>query len=162
LGDLAHGYIAQGVGWVNYLRTWVPKSKMQRPPRAHGTNVLFVDRRLPKCLIERVELTGSAQVDGQTLDVTGLLTDATTEPELHERPMQRHLVGGGATGGDLLITGDRRGGAAHDSLVLDCPRLMLAERTLGRADKLAVKVAGGEASLNAEITLVGDELSGFI
>jgi uncharacterized protein (TIGR03545 family) len=162
LGDLAHGYVAQSVGWVNYLRTWVPKSKMMRPARAPGTNVLFVDRRQPQCLIERVELTGSAQVDGQPLEITGLLTDASTEPELHQRPMQLRLVSGGAISGDLLVTVDRRRGASHDTLVLNCPHLKLGERTLGKADSLAVNVASGEASLAAEITLEGDALSGFI
>ena len=162
LGDLAHGYVAQSVGWVQYLRSWAPKSKMERPARARGTNVLFVDRRRPKCLIERVALTGTARVNGQPLEVTGLLTDATTEPQLHERPLQLHLVAGGAFAGDVLVTLDRRHAAAHDSIVLDCPHLPLGERTLGKPDSIAVNVAAGEASIAAEIMLEGDELSGFI
>jgi uncharacterized protein (TIGR03545 family) len=162
LGDLAHGYVAQGVGWVNYLRTWIPKSKIERPARAHGTNVLFVDRRQSKCLIERVVLTGSARVDGQPLEVTALLTDAATEPQFHERPLQMHFVAGGALGGEMLVTLDRRHATSRDTIALDCPHLLLADRTLGRADKLAVNVGGGEASITADIQLVGDELSGTI
>ena len=72
------------VGWVNYVRSWIPKSKIERPGRARGTNVLFVDRRRPKCLIERVALAGTARLDGQPLEVTGVLTDAASEPELHD------------------------------------------------------------------------------
>jgi uncharacterized protein (TIGR03545 family) len=162
LGDLAHGYVAQGVSWVNYLRTWIPKSKIERPARAHGTNVLFVDHRQSKCLIERVVLTGRARVDGQPLEVTALLTDAATEPQFHERPLQMHFSASGALGGEMLVTLDRRHATSLDTITLDCPHVLLADRTLGNADKLAVNVGGGEASITADIKLIGDELSGTI
>jgi uncharacterized protein (TIGR03545 family) len=162
LGDLAHGYIAQSVGWVNTIRSWAPKSKMERPARARGTNVLFVDKRLPKCLFERVTLAGTARIDGQPVEITGELTDAATEPQFHVRPLQLSLTATGGIGGVLTATLDRRTGESHDTLVLDCPHLALGERTLGRADKLAVSVAPGEASLAAEVHLDGDQLSGFI
>jgi hypothetical protein len=57
---------------------------------------------------------------------------------------------------------DRRGAVAHDSLVLDCPRVVLPARTLGRADSLALEVAPGEASLKADVKLDGDVLAGRI
>jgi uncharacterized protein (TIGR03545 family) len=47
LGELAHGYVAQGVDWVNTIRAWIPKSKIERAARARGTIVLYVDRRRP-------------------------------------------------------------------------------------------------------------------
>jgi uncharacterized protein (TIGR03545 family) len=162
LGETAHGYVAESIGWVQYIRSWIPKTKMERPVRARGTNVHFVQRQRPKFLIERVALTGTARLGGQPLELTGLLTDATTEPALHQRPMQLHLVSGGAIGGDVLLTVDRRNGAQRDTLVIDCPRLALSERTLGRADRLAVHVAPGEASIAANLVLEGDELSGTI
>lgn len=162
LGETAHGYITDTMGWVQYVRSWIPKSKIERPDRARGTNILFVDRRLPSCLIERVTLTGAARLGGQPLEVTGLLTDVTTEPELHDRPLQLHLVAAGAVGGDVLVTIDRRGGAAHDTLVLDCPNLAIGERTLGKADSLAVQVAPGRASVKANLVLEGDQLTGTI
>ncbi len=162
LGETAHGYVTESIGWVQYIRSWIPKTKMERPVRARGTNVHFVQRQRPKFLIERVALTGTARLGGQPLELTGLLTDATTEPALHQRPMQLHLVSGGAIGGDVLLTVDRRRGAQRDTLVIDCPRLALGERTLGRADCLAVHVAPGEASIAANLVLEGDALSGTI
>jgi uncharacterized protein (TIGR03545 family) len=162
LGETAHGYITETVGWVQYARSWIPETKMKRPERARGTNVLFVDRRLPSCLIERVTLTGDARLGGQPLELTGLLTDATTEPELHDRPLQLHVIAGGAVGGDLLVTVDRRGDAERDTLKLDVPHLAVSERTLGKADTLAVTVAPGEAAITADLVLEGDQLSGTI
>ncbi len=162
LGDVANGYISQTVGWVNTFRAWAPKSKIERPSRARGTNVLFVDRRLPKCLIERVALAGTARLDGRSLEITGLLTDAASEPQFHDQPMQLSLTSTGAIDGDLVVTIDRRDAVPHDTLTLDCPHLALGQRTLGQADKLAVSVAAGEASINAEVHLDGDALSGVI
>jgi uncharacterized protein (TIGR03545 family) len=162
LGDLAHGYIAQSVGWINTIRAWAPKSKMDRPARARGTNVLFVRQQLSKGLIERVTLAGDARIDGQPVEITGELTDAATEPQFHERPLKLCLTATGGVGGELTATLDRRTGEAHDTLVLDCPHLALGARSLGRSDKLAVTIAPGEASLAAEVHLDGDKLSGFV
>jgi uncharacterized protein (TIGR03545 family) len=162
LGETAHGYITDSVGWVQYVRSWIPKSKMERPERARGTNILFVDRRRPKFLIEQVTLTGTARMGGQPLELTALLTDATTEPEIHEQPLQLHVKTTGGVGSDLLVTVDRRDGAALDTLVLDCPRLAIGQRTLGKADALAVTVAPGEAAVRADLKLEGDQLSGTI
>jgi uncharacterized protein (TIGR03545 family) len=161
LGETAHGYIADSVAWVHYLRSWIPQSKMARPARARGTNVHFVDCVRPKCLIERVTLTGAARLGGQPVELTGLLTDATTEPELHERPLQLHVSAGGAMTADLLVTIDRRDGAARDTLILDCPHLAIGERTLGKADSLAVTVAPGDAAIKADLALEGDQLTGL-
>jgi uncharacterized protein (TIGR03545 family) len=135
---------------------------MEQPPRALGTNVLFEDRRRPRRLIERVALSGAASVGGQPLEIVGLLTDAASEPRLHERPLQINLSTTGAFEGRLTATIDRRGERPHDVLVVDCPRLPLGEQVLGQADKLAVSVGAGDATLAANVTLDGDELSGVI
>jgi uncharacterized protein (TIGR03545 family) len=162
LGEVAHGYVAQGVGWASAIRSWIPNTKMQRPARARGTNVHFVDRRRPMYLVERVSLAGTARLDGQPLEVTGELTDAASEPQLHDEPLRLRLIAEGAVGGELTVTLDRRGDVPHDLLVLNCPELVLPQRTLGKADALAVNVAPGEASLVAELHLDGDQLSGFV
>jgi uncharacterized protein (TIGR03545 family) len=162
LGETVHGYVSQTMGWVNSIRSWIPKSKMERPARSRGTNVLFVDRRDPKCLIERVTLTGEASVGGETLEVIGELCDATTEPQFHAKPMTFTLRTTGSIEGTLLATIDRRTADARDTLVIDYPHVALRERNLGAADKLAVNVAAGEASIAGELHLRGDVLSGVI
>jgi hypothetical protein len=90
------------------------------------------------------------------------LTDASTEPELYDRPLQLCLAASGAVRGEVLVTIDRRAGKMKDSIVLDCPSLMVAGRTLGKADSLAVCVAPGKAAIAANITLEGDQLAGTI
>ena len=162
LGSQASDSLGQTVAWIQWVQQMIPKSKIKPPSRIRGTNVLFVDRRLPKMLLERVQVEGTATVDGQPLSFAGQLTDATTEPMLHDRPTRIELTGSGAVGYSLVAQLDRRGAVPHDSLVLDCPKLQLAHRTLGKADKLAVSVTPGEASLHADVRLDGDQLTGII
>jgi uncharacterized protein (TIGR03545 family) len=162
LGDEANGYLAQTVYWVQTVRHYIPKSKMSRPQRARGTNVLFVTKRRPQVLVERVRLEATARLGGEALALKGELTDAASEPELHDRPVRLHLVSEGAVASDLVIVLDRRGDTPHDSLAFDCPRVNLPARTLGKADRLALELAPGEASLKADVKLDGDQLAGHI
>jgi len=162
LGETASGYLEQSAWWINQAQKFIPKNRVAAPTRTRGTNVLFAGRRQPAMLIERVELAGDARLDGQAMAFTGLLTDVASEPQLHERPLQLSIRTTGAVEGLLTVELDRRGDVPHDSLVIDVPKLNLAHRTLGRADKLAVTVAPGAASLKADIRLDGDQLIGTI
>jgi uncharacterized protein (TIGR03545 family) len=162
LGETASRYLEQFSYWTGQAQRFIPKKKISPPSRERGTNVLFLSRKQPRCLIERVQLAGSASLDGQPLTFTGELIDVASEPELHDRPLKVSLVGRGAFEGTLLVELDRRKETPHDWLTIDVPKLMLAHRTLGRADKLAVKVTPGEASLKADIRLDGERLTGVI
>jgi uncharacterized protein (TIGR03545 family) len=162
LGDTASNYLEQSAWWIDQVQKFIPKNRVAAPTRTRGTNVLFAGRRQPAMLIERVELAGDARLDGQTMAFTGLLTDVASEPQLHERPLQLSIHTTGAVEGLLTVELDRRTEIARDSLLIDVPKLNLAHRTLGRADKLAVTVAPGAASLKADIRLDGDQLVGTI
>jgi uncharacterized protein (TIGR03545 family) len=162
LGETASGYLEQFMYWTDQAQKFIPKKKMAPPSRERGTNVLFVARKQPRLLIERVHLAGSARLDGQPLTFTGDVVDAASEPELHDRPLRLTMVGRGAFEGNLTVQLDRRGDVPHDSLSIDVPKLMLADRTLGKPGKLAVNVTPGEASLKADVKLDGEQLRGTI
>jgi uncharacterized protein (TIGR03545 family) len=162
LGETAGGYLSQTTYWIDQAQKFIPKKKMAPPSRSRGTNVLFAARKQPKFLVERVKLAGEARVSGQPLTFAGELVDAASEPELHDRPLRMTLVGAGAIAGNVVVELDRRGDVPHDSLTIDVPKLLLADRTLGKADKLAVKVTPGEASIKADIHIDGDQLTGVI
>jgi uncharacterized protein (TIGR03545 family) len=162
LGETASGYLSQFVYWTDQAQRFVPKKKIAPPSRARGTNVLFLARKQPKCLIERVELAGAARMNGELLTFTGELTDVASQPGLHDRPMRLKLVIAGAFDGNIVVESDRRGDVAHDSLTIDVPKLMLAERTLGKAEQLSLNVTPGAASLKADIKLDGETLTGVI
>src|SRR5690606_35084967 len=64
LGETAHYYLTQTAYWVEQAQKFIPKRKIAPPARTRGTNVLFMARRLPTCLIERVALAGRARING--------------------------------------------------------------------------------------------------
>jgi uncharacterized protein (TIGR03545 family) len=162
LGDDANSYLSQTLWWVETVRHYIPKGKISRPERHRGVDVLFVRGRRPQVLFERVQLEASAQLGGEALTLEGELTDAASEPQFHARPLRLHLKSRGAVSSDLVAVLDRRGDVPHDSLTLDCPRVALPERTLGKPDSLALEVAPGEASLQADVKLDGQQLTGVI
>ncbi|RIK79587.1 MAG: hypothetical protein DCC67_10305 [Planctomycetota bacterium] len=162
LGEAAHGYLTQTAYWIEQAQKFIPKKKIAPPARARGTNVLFMARKQPACLIERVRLDGHARFDGQPLAFTGELTDAASEPELHDRPLRLRLAGSGALDATIVAILDRRGDIPHDWVRIDVPKLMLSDRTLGNASKLAVTVSPGEASLQADVRVDGESISGVI
>jgi hypothetical protein len=57
---------------------------------------------------------------------------------------------------------DRREELAQDWASIDVPELMLAPRTVGKNEKLAVTIGGGKASIKAHVALTGDQLDGLI
>ncbi len=162
LGETASGYLSQTAYWIDQAKKFVPKKKFAAASRARGTNVLFLARKQPTLLIEQLSLTGAARLDGQSVTFTGKLVDAASEPELYERPLRLSLVSAGAVDGNIVVEIDRRGDVPHDSLTIDVPKLLLSHRTLGNAGKLAVNVTPGEASLQANVRLDGDRLTGVI
>lgn len=162
LGETANGYLEQTTWWLDQVKKMIPKNRIAAPERIRGTNVRYGGRRLPAMLIERVTLAGEARLDGQAMNFKGLLTDVASEPELHERPVRLCITSQGAVDGVLTVELDRRGEVSHDSLTIDVPKLNLSHRTLGRADKLAVTVAPGDASIKADIRIDGDQLTGTV
>jgi uncharacterized protein (TIGR03545 family) len=162
LGETASGYLTQAAWWIDQAQKFIPKKKIAAPERTRGTNVFFEARKQPACLIERVAIAGDARLNGEALAFTGELTDVASEPQLHDRPLRLNLVGAGAFQGTLLVELDRRGDVPHDWLKLDVPKLVLANRALGKPDKLAVSITPGDASLRADVHVDGDRLSGVI
>lgn len=156
------GYLATAVHWIKQLRAMAPERVDVEESRSRGVNVLFVDRLPPKWLIQRIQLAGSATVNGAPLRLLGALTDASSDQRLHGKPLRLALTGSGALDCRLQVEMNRLGEQPRDSLQFECPRLPLPERTMGKAEKLAVQLAPSEARLQAEITLVGEQLDGLI
>jgi len=162
LGGVVNERLASALQWVSWARRQVPtrRSKTQAA-RGRGTTVLF-SKIQPRYLVERLQLEGSASLGGETLEVVGTLTGATSEPHLWADPMRISLRGSGATALSLEATLDRRKAVAVDRLQFDCPQLAMPGRTLGNSGKLAIEIAPGRASVRFDFTLTDDQLAGEI
>lgn len=162
LGGVVNERLASALQWVSWARRQVPaRDAKPQAARGRGTTVLF-SKIQPRYLVERLQLEGSASLGGETLEVVGTLTGATSEPHLWADPMRISLRGSGATVLSLEATLDRRKAVAVDRLQFDCPQLAMPGRTLGNSEKLAIEIAPGLASVRIDLTLTDDQLAGKI
>jgi len=162
LGETVNRRLVSALQWVSWARRQMPArgTKIQ-VARGRGTTVLFGEAQ-PRYLIEKLQLEGEASLGGESLQMVGTLTGATSEPHLWADPMRISLRGSGATALSLEATLDRRKAVAVDHLQFDCPQLAMPSRTLGNSEKLAIKIAPGNASVRIDLTLTDDQLAGEI
>ena len=162
LGKPVNERLVSALGWISWAREQLPSSGMKnKEMRGRGTTVLFSPPR-PDYLVQRVQLEGLAQLSGKPLLLAGTLTNASSAPQLLEEPTRLQLHGSEALDLDLQLELDRRGEIACDRLLLTCPQLAMAGRTLGNTDKLAIEMGEGVANCRVELVVTGDRIEGEI
>ncbi len=165
LGEQVTGSIDSLVGWVRWTRQMVPSTKV-RPvvtPRPRGVDVNFAGvRQRPDLLIRELAVSGSARMAGRPLELTGTVTDFTTSPAIHGKPMRAEFSSTGGLAMEVRLTVDRTGGVATDELIVDCPAFDLPEGRLGNPEKLGLAMAPSTGSLSVSVRIEGEKLSGDI
>lgn len=157
LGDEAASNAAYALDWIRWARQQVPKGPA-KPVRSRGTNVLFTAPQ-PTLLVEQVLLETTVSLNGQPLELVGMLTNATNEPQLWHEPLRLDLHGEGLA---VELTLDHRREVPEEHLHVACESLTLPGRRLGKSEKLTVALAPGAATLHANVWLNGDKLTGEI
>lgn len=163
LGERVTGAVDDVVGWVHWARQVIPTSKVQPvvTPRPRGFDVNFAGvRQRPGLLIRELEVSGSARVAGRPVELAGRITDFTTSPAMHGKPMRVALSASGALPMEVRVTIDRTGEVATDELIVDCPAFDLPQGQLGNAEKLGLAMAPSTGSLSVSLRVEGDRLSG--
>lgn len=159
----ASRYLATAVEWIGHVRRLAPSKRVEQAELGQrGVNVLFIDKLPPKWLVEQIALSGHASLGGEPLKLTGRLTDLASDPVRHGAPIRIALTSTGAAVCSLNAELDRTAATPRDRLVLSCPSTELDGRQLGQADKFAIAMGPSTASVEAEITLEGDKLTGQI
>ncbi len=161
LGKPVTDGLATALGWISWAREQMPAGAPEPETRGRGTTVLFTPPR-PDYLVKRLQLEGSAQMGGQPLQLVGTITGASSAPHLFDEPTVLRLHGSEAIDMNVDVQLDRRGEIACDRLQISCPKLAMAGRTLGNADKLAIDMGAGVADFRVKLELVGDDLDGEI
>jgi len=160
LGQEAGERLASVLQWVGKARSMVPSKP--KVARSRGTNVLFSSRCKPRWHVQQLSLQGTARLAGQPVELTGALTNLSSQPPLISEPTCLKLASAGGSKMRLEVVLDRRSGTALDTLHLEYPQLLLPGRTLGNASRLAVAIGPGTASLQADIRLEENRLTGEI
>ena len=160
LGEPASRGLASALDWLAWARKKVPSGKGElQAQRRRGTNVLFSPAQ-PRYLVKQLQLEGTAQWGGQTLVLTGVLQNASSQPQLLSEPTRLQLSGTGVAEVEIVATLDRRGEQDQDQIEIACHDVALPGQTFGKVDKLALTIAPSIATLDVELKLQGDALSG--
>ncbi len=162
------GPLSDLVGWLRFVRRVVPENAESAESkgdghRHRGREILFTGcRPVPDLLIRKLQLQGTTQFGGQSLELAGTLTDITDKPALHDRPIHLQLSASGPLPLAVDATIDRTGPVARDQLLVESGGIVLPKISLGRSKKLRLSLAPTIATLNVRITLEGDKLSGDV
>jgi len=151
------------IGWLHWIRQIVPAGRSTGRHSSRGTNVVFTGcRPAPGLVIRDLQLQGTARLAGQPVEFVGTLSDFSTAPSRHPKPIQLRLKSIRSLPLQLQATVDRTGPIARDELLLDCGGLVLPESKLGQDDALSLSLAPSTGSLSVSAAVKGEQLSGDI
>ena len=151
------------VAWLRWLRQVAPAEPVPPPPPLRGENVMFAGcRPAPNLLVRALELRGASRLGGQPVELRGMLTNYTTAPWLHSRPMQLRLTATGSLPLELQATVDRTGATARDELLASFQGLLLPKLCFGRSNELSLSTEPSVANGSAHVVVIGHELNGEI
>jgi uncharacterized protein (TIGR03545 family) len=150
------------LGWLRWTRSIAPAERAQPRP-ARGEDVLFAGcRPAPDLFIRALELRGTSRLGGQPVELRGVLTDFTTAPSSHAKPIRLRLKSTGAQPVELQAIIDRTGSSPRDELIVSGSGIALPKLELGRPDELSLTLAPSQSSLSAHLVVNGESLVGEI
>lgn len=163
LGEEIAGPMRELIGWLRWARQMAPARGQQVVrERGRGVDVLFAGlKRRPNLLIEKLDLSGTVRVGGRSVELAGRLTDFTTEPNVHGRPVQFAINTSGAMPMKLRAVIDRTTSVARDELLANCDGLVIPKLNLG-GKKFSLATEPSPAALSVSLLLEGEQLSGDV
>jgi uncharacterized protein (TIGR03545 family) len=151
------------VDWLRLMRRFVPRTPTQQPSPTRGEDVLFAGcRQAPDIVFRSLQLQGSTRIGGQPVNLRGLVTNYSTQPWLQNEPVRLKLATSGSLPLELQAIIDRTPGHAKDELLVDCRGIVLQQRVLGRPDQLEVILSPSVGSLQMNIQVEGEKLTGDV
>ena len=167
IGDQFGGAVKQVVDVVRWVRQLTPAGEAADEDAlataTRGIDVLFAGcRQIPDLLVRKLDISGTAQLAGESVAMQGRLTDFTTQPQLHGVPMQLSLATTNGVPLNVEATIDRTGPLPHDVLVAHCPSAPLPRFEFGNDERFKLAAPPSTARLSLNLTIEGEQLDGAI
>jgi hypothetical protein len=135
------------------MRTVAPAEPAPRRS-GRGEDMLFAGcRPAPQLLIRALELQGTSRQGGASVELRGTLTDFTTTPSAHTKPIRLRMKTSGSQSIELQAIIDRTVSVPRDELVITGNRVLLPKLELGHAEQLSLTLAPSEASLAVNLLI---------
>ena len=141
------------------------KEQPAGPPPMRGREITFArEPALPPYLLKLLNVSGEAQLDGQTLEFNGTVSGITSDPVIYGQPAILLLKGEGAADLDLKAIfdyTDPQSEPKHEVLLSYAANNPDA-LNLGSEDLLSVSVSGEKLICRAELKLIGEAITGKV
>lgn len=164
LNEQLNGPVDELIEWLRWARRLVPsKSEAPKFERSRGEDILFAGvKQFPDLLVRTVDVHGVARFEGRPLEIAGTLTDFTTDPQLHGKPLRLRLVTRGALPVQVQAIVDRTGQTPRDELLAVCNGLALPKLSLGQPERMTIEVGPSAVAMQLAVLLEGDQLTGNV
>ncbi len=151
--------------WVKWTKENVGKLTATREPeRSRGADVPFPKPGdpHPEFLIKRLHVSGTARVNGERVPYAGTLSDVSSDAKRWGKPTVLEITTDGTSKIHLTATVDR---ASEEPIYQISLKYHLPKPTairFGDEEQLAVEVSGQETLWEANLKVVGEEMSGQV
>lgn len=159
--------------WAREMLTWVERARMVwgiagaepevNQSGGRGIDVLFGSQgKYPDLLIRHLELDGVIRNGGKELAFAGSAEGLTHQARRHGEPARLVLQTKGDASWQVEAILDYRGEQHRELIQVACPQLPQPQRSLGDDERLAVRIAPGQAVIQIDLELQGSEVDGTL
>lgn len=153
----------QMVAYVQWIRRQIPVSDVPEPARGRGIDIAFAPRqREPWLLVRSLQADGEIYWRDRPIPFAAAASNWTTQPAKLGEPATLKLKTTVPAESWIELSVDRSGLHAADRLSFVCPQLPIGSQTLGREDRLALHLPAGRLSVQADLAMMDDQISGSV
>jgi len=162
LGPELKDRLERATVWCEWARKSIDRLSYRPEPLRHaGYDILFPRaEKLPKFLIERLDVSGEARLGNEMIPFSGTVAGITTEPAVYGKPLVIELAGQAAAQFRLHAILDQTKPKPTQEFAITYTLPEKTETTLGNDQQMAFLVSSEQTQLSAEFQLSGDSVSG--
>ena len=164
VGPEIYDQIGQILEWVRWGRKQIPVGAEKSLTRSgRGENLYFSGiTPQPQTFLHELAMGGTVDFGGELVPFEGIVRGLTSHPKLSDAPVELEIKT--TNGGQLSIKAQltRSGDQSHDHVLVNYPRFLTDQRTLGDADKLSVSASPGTQQLWVRMEIVDESITGEV
>lgn len=169
LGPKINGWMDMGLGWLSTAKKYMPPKKAKPPKkeRFKGMTIVFPNNKtMPRVLIRTIAVSGEQASTADVLAYSGTIRNITSEPVLLGKPITIDIRGAykKSPSSKLVLTGvlDHTKDIATDAVNLFISGYDLAGAKFWDEQTIPLAIVGGRGTIQGNIQLAGDDLTGKI
>ena len=164
LGPELSTRLSQTARWITRVRDAAAHARNRpRPQRMRGTDIRFSQREpQPAFLIRRLQISGTAELNGEPMPFRGMVTGITSDPMLYGRPVIVRLSGEGRQQMRAVAVLDQTHSVPVYRLEATVTNSEPVRIRLGNSQSVALTLKADRSVYQTRLSLTGDRLEGDV